>query len=240
VALAFSSFQKRQITFEIRYDDAYALWDVAGELRSALRSKFIRIHNGQTQPDGQTFHADGRFTILTALQRSGVTDFQPGASWEKSFEIIRAAHRLVAQMLELTVLTRIGTRFQYAAPAKSLADARKRVAQHSWASAPDKLFQIEPTSIAPALKIEADDGELGYVAQLYAQERQVTLDASPDMIAAGIEAVDKKVPEVMLDFDFMTKQPMPIEAFNVDQWLDGWQRAINRDAEAFLNMRVKA
>jgi hypothetical protein len=239
VPAEFSSFQKRQLIFEARYDDAYLLWDRTGVLWTSLQQFFKTLKRGEVRPDRQTFHADGRFNIQITLNRVSFTDFAPDASWEKSFQVVESCFLEAVAILGVRVLNRVGTRFQYAVETKSIEDARKRATEYGWAIFPGKLFQIDPTSVAPAFKIEADDGEIGYIAQMYAQERKVEMDPPPDALAAGLEAVKKSVSELLIDLDFMTKKPMPIESFNIKAWLTGWQSAVNRDVNKFLNLGHK-
>ena len=123
---------------------------------------------------------------------------------------------------------------------KSLEDARKKAQDFGWAALPTKsLFRIEPRSVGPTFKLEVDDGELAYVAQIYPQEQKVAFLTTPDAAAVfGLKDVKKERYDLILDLDFATKKPVRMESFDTMSWLAGWQRAINQDAETFLNLKV--
>ena len=236
VPAEFSSFNKRLLIFEVRFDEAYSLWDHSGAIWTSLQPYFKTLKAGDVRPDQQTFSGDQRFNIQVSLNRISLTDFIPDASWERSFEVIEGCFKEASVILNLRVLTRVGTRFQYAIETKSIEDARKRATEYGWAVSPGKLFQVEPKSVGPTFKLEVDDGEMGYIAQVYPEQRMLDIAPPPDALAFGIEGIRKSANELVVDLDFMTKKPMPIESFEVKRWLMGWQSAVNRDANKFLNL----
>lgn len=221
----------------MRYDEAFLLWDRSGELWSSARTLFSRLKMNQAVPNQTTFIADDRYVLNVMINRTGVTDYRPSGSSEKIAETIATFADLVAKTLELSVLTRVGTRYQYSMKCKTIEEARAKAAEAipAFATGP-RLFNIEPTSCGPSMKIEGDDGELAFVAQLYAQEKKYEFNPPPDVSeASGLERTEQSTFELVLDFDFSTKKPIPVSAFNAHSWLVGASKSISRDADLFLN-----
>jgi hypothetical protein len=52
----------------------------------------------------------------------------------------------------------------------------------------------------------------------------------------GLEKTEKGSHEVVLDIDFSTKKPIATESFETKSWLQGWNKTITRDADAFLSL----
>ena len=225
------------MTFEMRYDEAFLLWDRSGELWNASRTLFNRLKVNQAVPNQTTFIADDRYILNVMINRTAVTDHRPTGSSEKIAETIATFANLVSQTLDLSVLNRVGTRYQFSMKCKTVEEARARAAEAipAFGSYP-KLFNIAPTSCGPTVKIEADDGDLAFVAQLYAQEKKYEFNPPPDLAeASGLERTEQSIFELVLDFDFSTKKPIPVSAFDAHSWLVGASKAISRDADLFLN-----
>jgi hypothetical protein len=239
-SLPFASFEKQDITFELRFSQAFALWDRAGALWRSVGSNFTKLVHAKVSPNDILFTADARYTLNVALDRAAITDSLPERRPEKCFDLMSSFAAAVIDILEVQTLERIGTRFKYALPCSSLDDARAKVADLGLVAVPQKMmFNVNASNVGPSFKIEGDDGEIGYIVQIYPHQRKFEFTPSPEMRALNIEVAEKTLYEVMLDLDFSTKKPMPVESFNAKSWLAGWHKVVNRDAEAVLSMGFK-
>jgi hypothetical protein len=118
-----------------------------------------------------------------------------------------------------------------------MEDARRKAqAMFPTATPKKRLFALDPSCIAPALKIEGDDGELGCTAQVYPREQKVEFTPPPDAAAMGVETTDKTVYELVFDVDLFTKKFVKLESFETKSWLMGWHKSVTRDADAFLSL----
>jgi hypothetical protein len=233
--IPFSSFRRTQLIFEMRYSEAFTLWDRTGRLWKLVEKDFTKLKPNQVQPNEQTFIADDRYVISAGLQRCNFTDHKPIGGSEKIVEKVATFANKVLDVLELTVLERIGFRLIFSLPCSSLAEAREK-SMISITALPSRtlLFGVEPQSFGAAAKLEVDDGDFGYLAQLYPQEKKFDFSPPPDVLMAGLEKREEKTFELVLDFDFSTKKPLRTEAFDCKSWLMGWNKAIGRDADTFL------
>ncbi len=237
--LTFSSFQKSQIIFEVRYDGAYLLWDRAGSLGDFISRVFRDVRTERAAPNQQVFFSGKRFTLSVQFDRASITDFSPGSSWGESFEAFEKLYGGVLDHLQLRMLNRVGTRFQYSRRFKSMEEARKQLDLFPWAIKPNsEIFRIRPDQVCSNLKVEGDDGEIGYTAQVYAATKRFELQVPPEAAALGADDLKHELSEIIFDVDCMTKKPIAVESFHVGEWLTGWQRAINKDADSLLRAGV--
>jgi hypothetical protein len=156
---------------------------------------------------------------------------------DSAVETFASFAELVRDHLEIQVFTRLGMRCLYVIECKSLQEAQEKAQAAAPNSVPRKqMFSIRPNSVSPTFKTEVDDGELGYNAQIYAREQKMDFAPPPDAIVAGLEKVEKQLFHLILDLDFYSKKPMASESFDTKSWLMGWNKAITRDADAFLDL----
>jgi hypothetical protein len=240
MALAFSSFQKKRLIFEARFDESFIILDVFGTICNELSSRFKSLKpmqnlNLQTVLQNESvLAADNRFAISISPSKISATDYRPAASWEDSFDKIRDIFVITSEMGRLRTFSRIGTRFQYGMPCRDRKHLREKAREFGGVMIPRKvLFRIDPVSSAPTYKFEADDGELGYIVQLYPEEEKTEF-TYPIGIDAPLPAQEKF--SLTFDVDFFTVRPVSTESFEVSSWLRGWQRAINQDADSLLKM----
>ena len=107
--LPFASFEKVQLTFELRYEPAYLIWDNAGHVWTAIAKLFKQFKSNRVTPNEVIFHADERFAIKVSLERAYIIDYLPERSFEKTVELFAKIQSIVTDELQINVITRVGT-----------------------------------------------------------------------------------------------------------------------------------
>jgi hypothetical protein len=234
-AFPFSSFRRTQVIFEVRFDENYLVWDRSGVVWRNVGRNFKNLKSQSASPNQVTFMGDDQFVMAVTPDRASITDHRPQGGIDGTIEPLATFVRTVIENLDVTVLTRVGNRYLYSIECKSLEEARRKAQAATPLAVPKKkLFSIEPARIAPSFKIEGDDGELGYIAQIYPREQRIGFSPPPDAAAIGLEKVEKISSELTFDIDFFTKKPIPVSGFDAKSWLQGWHKTITREADAFL------
>jgi uncharacterized protein (TIGR04255 family) len=238
MALDFSSFQKTRLLFEARFPESFIISDVLGTICDQLSARFKSLKSLQNiqniLQNESLYSADNRFAISISSTKLSITDFKPAASWDESFEAVREIFLVVSEFSRLRVFNRIGTRFQYSVSCKDRKTLRSRVGEFAGIALPKKsIFRIEPISSVASYKFEADDGDLGYIVQLYPEEEKLEYSLP---IGATVDIPAKETFALMFDVDFFTVRPVSLESFDIMTWLRGWQRTLNQDADTFLKM----
>jgi hypothetical protein len=236
-AFAFSNFRRTQVVFEIKFENEHLLWDRAGALWDAIGTQFRKLKHTTVNPNEQMFFGDDRFTMIVSLERASITDNRPHGSLESTFDLFSTFATRVIKMLEVKVLTRVGNRYFYTIECKSMEDARRKAEAAIPNAVPKKtLFSMEPPNITPAFKLDANDGELAYIVQLYHREVKIEFSPPPEAMALGMEKTEKQAYQLVFDADFFTTAPIATESFDARTWLQGWNKAVTRDADTFLSL----
>jgi hypothetical protein len=231
-----SSFQRTQVTLELRFDEAFLLWDRTGALWEAVRRQFRTLKHSQVTPNQTTFTGDNRFALSVSLDRASITDHKPSAGATSTVDVMSKFTAVVLEHLEVSVLKRVGTRFIYSHRCKSSEDARAKLAEAmplGFGGA--SFFNIKAERFAPHVKFDVNDGELGYTIQFHSNEKKFEFSPPPEMSMLNLELRDETVHELQLDLDFFTMQPLPTESFDAHVWLTGWNKSISRDADSLLD-----
>jgi hypothetical protein len=230
-----------QVSFELRYDPAFLLWDTTGAIWQSTKRHFKTFKQHQVSPNEQTFTGDGRFVLLVSLDRVVITDHIPTGSAATAVDIMSSFSDLIVKRLQIPVLNRIGTRIIHTLKCKSADEARKKVAEAMPLNTPrSDFFGVRPTSLSPNLKIEASDGELAYTVHIHASEKKFEFEPPPEFASLNLDKRTETMDEVLLDMDFFTKKPMPTESFDARVWLNGWNKAVSRDSDRFLDWLSKS
>lgn len=64
---------------ELRYSNAFILWDRAGAMWTELKSGFRDFDAQNVGPNQVVFHGDGRYSLNVSLDRAAITDHKPGS-----------------------------------------------------------------------------------------------------------------------------------------------------------------
>lgn len=232
---SFSSFRRTQTTLEVRYNEAYLIWDRAGTVWTNIGRNFKILRNQSATPNQVSFIGDDRFAMLVSLDRASITDHRPQGKIDESIDVFAHFIGTVIGVLNVDILNRIGNRYWYSIECTSQEEARRKARAAVPLAVPKKkLFSIEPAQTTPSFKLEGDDGELAFVAQLHSRELTLDFSPPPQVALFGIEQVEKKSSELTLDVDFSTKKPISAGSFDAKSWLQGWYKTLTREADAFL------
>ncbi len=227
-----TSFQRAQVTMELRFDEAFVLWDRTGALWQTLRRQFKTLKHVSVTPNQSNFVADNRFGLSVSLDRAIITDHKPSGGASSTTELMGKFADIVVRQLEVLVLKRVGTRFIHRLRCKDADDARAKLRQ----ALPIQpggatFFNVKPEQFSPHLKIDVSDGELGYTVQFHVNQRTYEFETPPEVSDLDLEHVKKTIDELVFDIDFFTAQPIPTESFDGAVWLSGWHKAIAKDAD---------
>lgn len=109
MALTFSDFQPVQAVFEVRYPEAFLLWDRAGKLARQFQASYSLSRLTSAEPGKVVFVEDRTREVIWQLDRLSVRDHQPGSpSLEEFFGLCEDCLRITTEALEVQELKRVG------------------------------------------------------------------------------------------------------------------------------------
>lgn len=228
---SFASFRRQHLTFEIRYPNAYLLWDRSGAIWNAAERIFRSIDAQKASPNNTTFHADNRYNLSVQIDKAYIIDNRAQSITDQISEFIC----LVIDTLDIKSIERIGVRIQYAVDCKGKQEAASILAGFGLAPVPtNKVFDVEPMIVLPGYKVEGTDDQLGYLFQLYHRHRKIEIGAGPEVADLDIQGVNRETDQVLADIDLFTLIPTSSSAFRASDWLQKCIRLADRDIPSLL------
>lgn len=213
-----------RLIFEIRYDDAFEVWDRAGEIHRALVKLWPNTRLAETKPNQQVLRGD-QVQLQTGIRTSHVALFDVN-SITKHADQIADTYRVWADVLSFKELKRVGTRVIY----------RKRYASDSEAGAAFLSLGFIRTVDMPSfghsgppsggeVRLTWKDEAAATTLTVKNEEQTLEIEAVPDFAEGGKKLVRN---DFVVDIDRATSKPIELSQFRVQDWLQGVQRIVSR------------
>lgn len=223
----------RSSAFEIRYPNAYRLWDAAGSIWADAEARWPDIEVKDAKPNLTKFQIGNRIEMSVQLDRSHVV--MAGAIQDED-ELVRYANFIVESVRQLGVekFTRIGLRLTFLKQYKTVSEAVDAFISTRMLSVPSgKHFGFDIDSVFPEFTMKLEGGALGCTGILKVQTRTAGVEApfgEEDMIKS--EKTERH--ELAFDCDYYTRVDTLVGQFNPELWITQSVRVIRRDSKAFL------
>jgi hypothetical protein len=228
-----SHFDLQSVSFEVRYNQAYFLWDRAGSLWQAVRKSAPTIKLTESIPTKIAGTIDRRFQVSVELEKVLVIAFPPPSTLDDYMALCRNLLSAAVDILEIKVFSRIGLRTIYQRNFRSSEEAAVALLSTGIMKAPEgKHFGIEGPPKLPHYAIRLDGDNLGIQVNFRAQERKIRIDVP--MGETALESVEKDIFELNYDLDYYTIGTVDVGQFRASDWIPNAVRVIRRDSKVFL------
>jgi uncharacterized protein (TIGR04255 family) len=231
LALTFDDFKTFSITCELRYLNAYLIFDRTGIVISDMKDSFTNVIISNAGPQQTAFASDeGTFHIEIGAARFTSGRLEKGG--EKFAQYCKAYFDSVTERLQIDILTRIGLRYILRKEFKSDEEAKTALAAMALANLkPAKRFNSSdsPTEIM----FRWEDTEIGALVRLKAETYEVKLAVPPELRDV-VPNYDRKSFGLTVDVDYYTVAPVEREQWNVLEWLPLKVRIIRKEVEGIL------
>jgi hypothetical protein len=228
-----SNFDLHSASFEVRYDQAYSLWDRAGGLWQAVRKSAPTIKLGESNPTKITGTIDRRFQLSVELEKVLVIVFPPPSILEDYTALCRNVLTAAVDILDIKLFSRIGLRIIYQRKFGSSEEAAGALLGTGIMKVPEgKHFGIEGPPKLPHYAIRLDGDNLGIQVNFRTQDRKIKIDAP--MGETAFESVEKDIFELVYDIDYFTIGTVDVGQFRASDWIPNAIRLIRRDSKVFL------
>lgn len=230
-----NTFELDYLAFEIRYPNAYRIWDAAGSIAEAFADEYkSSLVLSKAEPNLISYVINRRFVIEVRLDRLNILDHRPIAEFGKNTEDLNFIVSVVSGVLALNQITRLGTRFVYKREFKDRNQMSGYFEQFEFSRAvSSRNFNVEPTRILPSLYLQVEDDELGYHFRFSAKSEKISFDLGPSV--RNIEPVDQEKFYAAIDVDLYTVGMLDMETLRVPDWMERASRAVRRDVDKILS-----
>jgi hypothetical protein len=228
-----SDIKLSQATIEIRYPNAYILWDRAGVIWSKASSTWPNMKMGKAKPMVTSFLIDGRYELSVKLDMAHLIDLNPTSSLKDFITNADSFVTLVANTLDIKEFTRIGFRLIYNKRFKDKAEAATSLIAMKMINVPTgKHFNIEGKPLMPSYSVRWEGESMGARVSLLAQDKKIELDVAPGV--EEITPVHIERSEILYDIDYYTLKNTAIGQLNFKEWISEAYHVIKRDSNAFM------
>lgn len=233
MSFEFDHLTLKQATFEIRFDDAYILWDRAGLIWSEAKSKLPDMKLIAATPNEVKFMLENRFEFSLNLDKAHIIDMKPSSSLKDFQEHADFFIDLVTNSLSLNTYSRIGFRLIYRKDFPDKFMAASALLSKKLIFVPEnKLFNIQGTTLMPRYSIVWEGDSSATKVTIAAQNKKIDLDIPPSI--EEISPVHLEKSEIIFDIDYYTLKNISKGQFNTKEWIQQIYHIIKRDSRSFL------
>ncbi|HTS50399.1 MAG TPA: hypothetical protein VMH05_20780 [Bryobacteraceae bacterium] len=232
--LTFSDFSPVGLAFEIRYPDAYLLWDHAGQMSQELREIHEITRLVSADPGKIAFIAEGTREVSWSLGSMIVLDHRPrNSAFESFFTLCKDCFEIATRNLSVSELKRVGFRPTFSKNFPSKEEAVAALLSTGLLYTPaGKNFNVEPAGRYPEYAIRCEDEKFGYLLRLVVQEINYEFEPPPQWMGNVVDPTHEQ--RLTLDIDYYSRAAIAVGSLNVSEWLAQVTHAIRRDADSYL------
>jgi hypothetical protein len=232
--LSFTDFRLVGLAFELRYPDAFLLWDRAGQLAGQLQARYPVTRLTSAEPGKVVFLCDRTKEISWHLDRLIVIDHRPGsAKPERFYDLCEQCFELTAEHLQIEELKRAGFRLTFAKVFPTKEDAGDALVAAGILRIPHgKQFNIDAPHTLPEYAIRREGEKFGFLLRISIQSVKFEFEPPPQWEIT--EVPSKEEHRLVFDLDWYTIGAMPVGSMKVSEWLSQIIHAVHRDADAYF------
>ncbi len=232
------SFTLETVVFQIRYSEAYRVWDHAGEIaqRLCLIWPDLKLYEGR--PNQQIFKGKN-VTIQTGLTDSAVTISGADSLGKSKVKQLTKTFEEWCQVLKFTDLTQISTLATYEKIFPSLMKANAEMIGLNLVRWPtDKVFDqpIESENNGVEVFYRFQDEESFSTLRLNVEQTKYEVDLNPSYV--DVTEIRKTKCRMLIKFDRGILGSINPQKFRVDDWIKGYQHVLHRDIEKVTKGQV--
>jgi uncharacterized protein (TIGR04255 family) len=229
--LTIDDFKPFSVTCELRYKNAYLIYDRTGRILEDLRESFTDINVSTAGPQQTAFVAEeGTFHLEIGACR--FTSGRPDKNAEVFAKHCKAFFDTVIDHLQIVVFTRIGLRYILRKESKTEDESKAVLASMMLANLkPTKRFNSSESPTEVLFRWE--DAQIGATVRLKAETTDLKFTVPPEL-QDTVPKLDKKIIGLTLDVDYYTVAPVEREQWNAQEWLPQKFRIIRKEVDGIL------
>jgi hypothetical protein len=228
MTISVADFKIHRAICEIRYEDAYLLFDRTGRVLQEMKNGFTELNVIEATPTKTTARStEGAFAL--ELRQSRVSAENPDSNLDAFTTSSKRFFDIVVDSLEVKVFTRIGLRLLFRKDLQDLHGAKK------------DLDSLRLINLPPQLRYEAADqpeevmfrwqsDQVGAMLRLKAEKGTIDVILPPELESAEPK-IHKSYTGLVLDVDYYTVAPVERSQWDPSSWIQQSARIVRRDTD---------
>jgi len=228
-----SQFTLRRAVFEIRYNEAYILWDRTGQLWEAAINKWPNLKIVDANPAKQLFKLNDTYELNVELSKAHFSDTKPSSSLKNFIEFSESFLNLVTQTLNISEFTRLGFRLIYINDFPDKISAANSMLDTKMIKIPEgKHFNITGKVLLPVYSLRWEGESKGVKVVFRAQDKKIGFEAPLGFNEVPSMHLEKY--ELVYDIDYYTLAPIVKGQLKISEWLSEAYHLVKRDSKVFM------
>lgn len=229
-------FALDQSSFEIRYDNAFTIWDRSGAVASELSRRLPKMELIDANPARVSFRLNRNSVLVYELAKAFVIVHEPKRSLDDLTSYALHLVSAVVSVLEPSGFNRVGCRLQFHKKYKTLAEATSAFLSFGLVSLPsDKQFGLDNPPHQSRFMTRWEGKAIGANLTIYSEEVKFSFTPPPE--ARQLEEVKEDIFRLVVDLDFFSTAIMLPEQLRVPDWIANVVHVANRDLKHFLGKK---
>jgi len=229
--LTIDDFKQYSLTCELRYKNAYLIYDRTGQIIEDVRESFTDINVSISSPQ-QTSWTTNEGTLVLELGACRFINNRPDKNAEPFAKYCKAFFDAVTHQLQIGVFTRIGLRYILRREYKTVDESKAALASMLLPNLkPPKRFNSSDSPTEVLFRWE--DSQIGAFFRLKAETIEIKTMPPPELVDS-VPKFEKKINGLTLDIDYYTVAPVDREQWNPEEWLPQKLRIIRKEVDGIL------
>jgi hypothetical protein len=231
IPLSTADFKVTSATCELRYENAYLIYDRTGQVFHDIRGLYTNFQVVNATPNQTIFQSDeGAFALELSQSRFSTT--KPDPSLEKFATNCKSFFDSVTVLLDIRVFTRVGLRVFFRKDFKEINEAK--AALHSLRVVNLKAEERFGAASAPhEVSLRWEGSQVGAILRLTAQSGKIDLVLPPELEAEKTE-IHKSFHGLIIDVDYYTVAPVERSQFDASAWILRSVRTIKKNIDTIF------
>jgi hypothetical protein len=227
------TFTSHSLVVQVSYEDAFELWDGAGEIARRLSDLWGGLKVAEGTPQQQVLKGSD-IIVNTSFNNGILTMLRDRASPSKSSEQVKASFDIWRDVLELKAVHRVSARSVFHRKFPTLGEANKFVTGLGLVRIPQsQVFNQDQDAELNGVSVSYrfQDDKAFSVLRVKAERAKFHAELDREFVD---EAIEVEKCRVVIDFDRGTLGSTDAAKLRLDEWLKGYQHLMRRDIPKVL------
>lgn len=224
----------QQAVLEVRFADAYRIWDASGQLWEAAQAAWPEITQADVNPNNVAFVSkSNRYDLVAKIDTAFFRVSYPDLKFEIYLKDAAKFIELVCEVFNVNIFLRVGYREIYSKEYPDRKSATDVVENLGLLKLPsEKKFNVEGDTYDPQYLGRWEGDIDGVAVRINAVTEKIEFDA-PNNIP-DLESIQVEKYKFVFDVDKYLHADTPVGAIKLLDWLSQGHQVIRRDSKIFL------
>ena len=229
--MKFDDLKLARIIIEIRYENAYTLWDKCGTLWDSVSKIWPGVQSTTIEPNRQSFRLEDKLELSTEINKAFIISHY--CKVKDVIDDMSTFIEVVREKLEINLYTRVGARFIFEKSCKDKKEQNLLISSIGFINTPkNELFDIPGDNHQTEFTFKRDGEDIGARIKITSAVKKI--EANKPIGAPDYTISDYESHVVIYDVDYYTKKSVKPGQLKVDEWMKHINHVVRRDSKVLF------